>query len=221
MFKTKRCFRTHAQRKRIFSRGGARGEGVGDGGGGVRIDRIYLPQYWLPILLLSIKYFLSPCCVWIWNTQMNNGGICLASTPVLFLIPVDIRREERKCAFIFAVCDYLLTSLRFDTYRNVVLFFLFTLWSDGCIKMNRIWKIVDALKNGCVASGVRTVLGFVHVTWMTLFTERTTVGFDAWQLVQAEMFSMMDETSFEVLTWNSYLWFLTAESKLLLWLPRL
>ena len=51
---------------------------------------------------------------------MNYGGVCLAATPVLFLIPVDIRREERKRAFIFAVCDCLLTSLRFDTYRNVV-----------------------------------------------------------------------------------------------------
>ena len=27
---------------------------------------------------------------------MNYGGICLASTPVLFLKSVDIRREERK-----------------------------------------------------------------------------------------------------------------------------
>ena len=54
---------------------------------------------------------------------MNYGGICLASTPVLFLMPVDIRHEERKHVFVFAVCDTLLTSLRFDTYRSVVLFF--------------------------------------------------------------------------------------------------
>ena len=58
---------------------------------------------------------------------MNYGGFCLASTPILFLIPADIRRDVRKRAFIFAVCDRLLTSLRFDTYRNVVFFFLCTL----------------------------------------------------------------------------------------------
>ena len=31
---------------------------------------------------------------------------------------------------------------------------------------------------GCVTSDVRTVLGFVYVTCMTLFTERTTMGFE-------------------------------------------
>ena len=35
------------------------------------------------------------------------------------------------------------------------------------------------VENGCITSDVRTVLGFVHVTSMTIFTERTTVGFDA------------------------------------------
>ena len=43
MFKTMRCFRTHAQWKRMSG-----------GGKAVRIVRIYLPQYLRPILLLSI-----------------------------------------------------------------------------------------------------------------------------------------------------------------------
>ena len=75
---------------------------------------------------------------------MNYGGICLASTPVLFLISVDIRREERKRACIHTTV--YLPAYGLIPNRNVVLFFLCTLSSDSCIKMNRIWKIVDTLK---------------------------------------------------------------------------
>ena len=42
-------------------------------------------------------------------------------------------------------------------------------------------------------------------TCVTLFTEHTDMAFDVWQLVQAELFSMMDVTSLGVLTCNSSL----------------
>ena len=53
MFKTMRCFRTHAQRKRIS--GGAKG---------VRFVRIYLPQFdfLFCCCLYKVFFFFSPCC---------------------------------------------------------------------------------------------------------------------------------------------------------------
>ena len=213
MFKTMRCFRMHAPRKRILRR--KRRENCQN------LSVSILTSYFAAFFFF---FFFSPCCVWIWNTQMNYGGICLASTPVLFLIPIDIRREERKRAFIFAVCDCLLTSLRFDDLwylQKCSFVFLIYFMTRRLHKNEQNLENRGCVENGFTASDVSTILGFVHVTWMTLFTERRTVGFDAWQLVQTEMFSMMDETSLEVQTWNTYLLFLTAEGKLLLWLPRL
>ena len=90
---------------------------------------------------------------------MNYGGICLASTPVLFLIPVDIRREERKRAFIFAVCDCLLTSLQKCSFVFLMYFMIRRLH-----KNEQNLEIRGCVENGCVTSDVLTVLGFVHVT---------------------------------------------------------
>ena len=152
----------------------------------MRIVRVFLPKYWLSFFSAAV-YKVS----FFFILEYPDEFILLWHLYIF----VDIRREERNRAFLFAVWNCLLTSLRFNTYRNVFLFYLFTLWSESCIKMNRIWKIVDdSLKNGCFACDVRTELEFVHQTCMPLFTERTIMAFGAWQLVQTELFSMMDET---------------------------
>ena len=61
----------------------------------------------------------------------------------------------QKCSFVFLM--YFIIRQLHKNEQN--------LENRGCVE------------NGCVTSDVRTVLGFV--TWMTIFTERTTGGFDA------------------------------------------
>ena len=91
---------------------------------------------------------------------MNYGGICLASTPVLFLISVDIRREERKRAFIRLFTYQLTVSyLQKCSFVFLMYFMIRRLHKNEQNLENR-----GCVENGCVTSDVRTVLGFVHVT---------------------------------------------------------
>ena len=92
-----------------------------------------------------------------------------------FLKSVDIRREERKRAFI-RLFIYQLTVwyLQKCSFVFLMYFIIRRLHKNEQNLENR-----GCVENGCVTSDVRTVLGFVHVTWMTVFTERTTVGFNA------------------------------------------
>ena len=167
MFKTMRCFRTHAQRKRISG-----------GGKGVRFVRIYLPQltsyfavvyikgfffFLFSVLRLNLVYpdelwrYLScfdTCIIFnicwhtAWRTKIRRVRLFTYQLTVWYL---------QKCSFVFLM--YFMIRQLHKNGQN--------LENRGCVE------------TGCVTSDVRTVLGFVHVTWMTIFTERTTVGFDA------------------------------------------
>ena len=171
MFKTMRCFRTHAQRKRIL--GGAKG---------VRFVRIYLPQFdflfccclykeyfffLFSVLRLNLEYpdelwrYLSYFDTWIifnicWHTAWRTKTCIHIRRVRLFTYQLTVWYLQ-KCSFVFLM--YIMIRRLHKNEQN--------LENRGCVE------------TGCVTSDVRTVLGFVHVTWMTIFTERTTVGFDA------------------------------------------
>ena len=93
----------------------------------------------------------------------------------IILISVDIRREERKRAFIrLFTYQFTVWYLQKCSFVILMYFIIRQLHKNEQNLENR-----GCVENGWVTSDVRTVLGFVHVTWMTIFTERTTVGFDA------------------------------------------
>ena len=154
MFKTMRCFRTHAQQKRIS--GGAKG---------VRFVRIYLPQLTSYFAVVYIKYFFLFSVLRL-NLEYPDElwrYLYYFDTCIIFNICWHAVWRTKTCVYIRRV--------RLFTYQLTVWYlqkcnFVFLMY----IMIRRLHKNEQNLENrgcvetGCVTSDVRTALGFVHVT---------------------------------------------------------